>query len=76
MKYEAFRVDHGVYDSEKHIIDYTKYQVLGQRETDLNWSQLFVADTEEECKAFAFAEQKKSTDLVFVYNPSGFSYTV
>lgn len=79
MMYVAYRVERGVYDSDRHVIDHNKWQVMGQRSTDLNWSKLFVAETEDECKMFALDAQreaiKASNAYIVVYNTNGYEYT-
>lgn len=76
MKYEAYRVENGVYDMASGRIDYSQWAVRGQRTTDLNWSMLGSFNTEEEAKAFAMEDRKANAVHGFcaVYNSNGCGY--
>lgn len=76
MKYEAYRIENGVYDNGSNSINYSRWAVMGQRNTDLNWSNLGTFSTEEEAKAFALKDRKENAVPGFcaVYNSSGCGY--
>lgn len=76
MKYEAYRIENGVYDNASHKIDYTRWAAKGQRSTDLNWTTLGIFDTEESAKAFALDDRKANAVHGFcaVYNSNGCGY--
>lgn len=71
MKYVALRVNRGVL--EGYSINRDKYEVSGQRDTDLNWETICVCDTEREGKERAAIEWCK-TSGVPVYDPNGYCY--
>lgn len=81
-KYIAFRVDRGVFDPETYSINHDLYEVLGQRETDLNWERIG-GTYETEAEAHDFAAHAKSISgkgyrggsYCPVYNPSGYGYS-
>lgn len=76
MKYIALRVENGILNENGTAIDYTKWAVRGQRDTDYNWGILFNGDSEEECKEFAFRFWKENTTgYCPVYKPNGYGYT-
>lgn len=75
MKYVAFRIDtQHINLSGTALID--GWFVSGQRETDLNWSYLGEAETEEIAKEMAKEWRKAHSTHANapIYNPSGYSY--
>lgn len=76
MKYEAYRIENGVYDSTTHTINYSLWAAKGQRATDLNWSTLGTFNTEAEAKAHALNDRKENAVRGYcaVYDSHGFGY--
>lgn len=76
MKYEAYRVENGVFDKKNYRINENLWEVRGQRETDLNWPVLGIFNTEEEAKAFAVADRKENGAKRHcpIFDNNGYSY--
>lgn len=72
--YVAFRIDRGVFYPEEYRINYQHYAVQGQRAKDLNWSTLYVVESEAEAEKIAHDLWKDTTGYVPVYNKSGYGY--
>lgn len=76
MRYEAFRVNHGVLKGP--AIDYSLYDVQGQRETDLNWERIGgkIFTSEEEAKNYAFTcrQSLRKSTWCPIFDPSGYGY--
>lgn len=74
MKYVSFRIT-TTRINKKGTVE-SGWFVEGQRETDLNWSFLKEAETEEEAKDLAKG-YRVTNGLHFnspIYNPSGYAY--
>lgn len=73
MKYVAFRIDR---QCIKGMVVVDGWFVLGQRDTDLNWSYLGEGESEDDAKAVALDQRQKHGTHANnpIYNPAGYAY--